>query len=95
MKLTGAEIGDSIFLACGKQKELEKITSLARDKIAKDLELIDDNVFAFCWVVDYPMFEKDELTNKIEFSHNPFSMPQGDIDEINFDKPLRYISLSV
>ena len=58
MKLTGAEIGDSIFLACSKQKELEKITSLARDKIAKDLELIDDNVFAFCWVVDYPMFEK-------------------------------------
>ena len=88
MKLTGAEIGDSIFLACSKQKELEKITSLARDKIAKDLELIDDNVFAFCWVVDYPMFEKNELTNKIEFSHNPFSMPQGEIDEINFDKPL-------
>ena len=88
MKLTGAEVGDSIFLACSKQKELEKITSLARDKIAKDLDLIDDNIFAFCWVVDYPMFEKDLLTNKIEFSHNPFSMPQGEIDQINFDKPL-------
>ena len=81
-------IGDSIFLACSKQQELEKITSLARTKIAKDLDLIDDNVFAFCWVVDYPMFEKDEVTNKIEFSHNPFSMPQGEIDQINFDKPL-------
>jgi aspartyl-tRNA synthetase len=88
MKLTGAEVGDSIFLACSKQQELEKITSLARTKIAKDLDLIDDDVFAFCWVVDYPMFEKDELTNKIEFSHNPFSMPQGEIDQINFDQPL-------
>ena len=88
MKLTGAKVGDSIFLACAKQKELEKITSLARDKIAKDLELIDNDVFAFCWVVDYPMFEKDETSNKIEFSHNPFSMPQGEIDNINFDKPL-------
>ena len=88
MKLTGAEVGDSIFLACSKQKELEKITSLARDKIAKDLDLIDKNVFAFCWIVDYPMFEKDEITNKIEFSHNPFSMPQGEIEKINFDKPL-------
>ncbi len=88
MKLTGAEVGDSIFLACSKQKELEKITSLARDKIAKDLDLIDNKIFAFCWVVDYPMFEKDEITNKIEFSHNPFSMPQGEIDQINFDKPL-------
>ena len=88
MKLTGAEIGDSIFLACSKQKELEKITSLAREKIAKDLKLINDNIFAFCWVVDYPMFEEDEFTNKIKFSHNPFSMPQGDIDKLNFDKPL-------
>ena len=88
MNLTGAEVGDSIFLACSKQKELEKITSLARDKIAKDLDLIDNEIFAFCWVVDYPMFEKDETTNKIEFSHNPFSMPQGEIDKINFDKPL-------
>jgi aspartyl-tRNA synthetase len=88
MKLTGAEVGDSIFLACLKQQELEKITSLARTKIAKDLDLIDDDVFAFCWVVDYPMFEKDEVNNKIEFSHNPFSMPQGEIDQINFDQPL-------
>ena len=88
MKLTGAEIGDSIFLACAKQKDLEKITALSRDKIAKDLGLIDDSVFAFCWVVDYPMFQRDELTNKIEFSHNPFSMPQGDIERLDFKKPL-------
>ena len=85
---TGANIGDSIFLACNKKNELERITSLARDKIAQDLDLIDENIFAFCWVVDYPMFEKDEQTNKIGFSHNPFSMPQGDINKINFEKPL-------
>ena len=88
MNKTNAEVGDSIFLACNKQKELEKITALARDKIANDLNLIDENVFAFCWIVDYPMFERDEQTNKVGFSHNPFSMPQGDIDKINFEKPL-------
>ncbi len=88
MKQTNSEVGDSIFMACGKQNDLEKITSLARDKIAKDLDLIDDDVFAFCWIVDYPMFEKDEVTSKIEFSHNPFSMPQGNLTEENFEKPL-------
>ncbi|MDB2647826.1 aspartate--tRNA ligase [Candidatus Pelagibacter bacterium] len=88
MKKTNSEVGDSIFMACGKQNDLEKITALARDKIGKDLDLIDDDVFAFCWIVDYPMFEKDETTNKIEFSHNPFSMPQGNLSEENFEKPL-------
>ena len=88
MKNTGAEVGDSIFFACGKIKDVEKITSQARDKIAKDLDIIDANVFAFCWVVDYPMFEKNEINNKIEFSHNPFSMPQGDIKDIDLDNPL-------
>ncbi len=88
MKKTNSEVGDSIFMACGKQNDLEKITSFARDKIAKDLDLIDDDVFAFCWIVDYPMFEKDEATNKIEFSHNPFSMPQGNLTKENFEKPL-------
>ncbi len=88
MQKTNCEIGDSIFMACGKQDELEKITALARDKIAKDLNLIDENVFAFCWIVDYPMFEKDELTNKIEFSHNPFSMPQGELSEKDYENPL-------
>jgi aspartyl-tRNA synthetase len=88
MKITKSEVGDSIFMACGKQNDLEKITALARDKIAKDLDLIDDNTFAFCWVVDYPMFEKDDLTNKIKFSHNPFSMPQGNLKEKDFENPL-------
>ena len=88
MKITGAEAGDSIFLSCGKEKELVKIIGLARDKIGKDLDLIDHDIFAFCWIVDYPMFERDEVTNKIEFSHNPFSMPQGNTDKLDLDKPL-------
>jgi len=88
MKITGAEVGDSIFLSCGKEKELVKIIGLARDKIGKDLDLIDHDIFAFCWIVDYPMFERDEVTNKIEFSHNPFSMPQGNTDKLDLDKPL-------
>ena len=75
-------------MACGKKKEIEKILSLARDKIARDLNIIDKDKFAFCWIVDYPMYEKDENTKKIIFSHNPFSMPQGNIDELNFDQPL-------
>ena len=92
MTKTGAKVGDSIFLACAKRHDLEKITSSARDKIANDLNIVDVNSFAFCWIVDYPMFEKDEQTNKIKFSHNPFSMPQGDIDKINFKKPLEILA---
>ena len=88
MKNTGAEVGDSVFFACGKINDVEKIISQARDKIAKDLDLIDESSFAFCWIVDYPMFERNEVTNKIEFSHNPFSMPQGNIKDIDFDNPL-------
>ena len=89
MKISNAEIGDSIFLACGKKNEIEKILSLARDKIARDLGLIDKNQFAFCWIVDYPMYEYDENSKKVIFSHNPFSMPQGKIKDLNFDEPLK------
>ena len=88
MKRCDAEIGDSIFLACGDEKEIQKTLALARDKIAQDLDIIDKNQFAFCWIVDYPMYEFDEVSKKIVFSHNPFSMPQGKLNEINFDKPL-------
>ena len=87
-KLTHAEPGDSIFFSCGKKNDVEKLLSAARDKIANDLKLIKESSFAFCWITDYPMFELDEITNKIKFSHNPFSMPQGDLDNLNFEKPL-------
>ncbi len=88
MKNCKAEIGDSVFLACGKEKEIERILALARQKIAQDLDIIEKNKFAFCWIVDYPMYEYDENLKKIIFSHNPFSMPQGKINELNFEKPL-------
>jgi len=88
MKISNAEIGDSIFFACGQKKDVEKLLSLARDKIAKDLNIINEDIFAFCWIVDYPMYETDEKTGKIKFSHNPFSMPQGDIKALNLNKPL-------
>ena len=88
MKYCNAEVGDSIFLACGKEKEIEKIMSFARNKIAQDLKIINEDIYAFCWIVDYPMYEFDENSKKIIFSHNPFSMPQGKVNELNYDKPL-------
>ena len=60
MNICDVEIGDSIFLACGKEKEIKKILSIARNKIAKDLNIVSENYFAFCWIVDYPMYEEDE-----------------------------------
>ncbi len=89
MKSCDAEIGDSIFLSCGEEKEIYKILSLAREKIAMDLELIDENTFSFCWVVDYPMYEYNENLKKIVFSHNPFSMPQGDLKKLDLSNPLK------
>ncbi len=89
MKITNAEVDDTIFMSCGKKADVEKLLSNARNKIANELKLIDESVFSFCWVVDYPMFEIDENTKKIEFSHNPFSMPQGDIDNLDLSDPLK------
>ncbi len=88
MKLTNANIGDTVFLSCGKKDDVEKILCVARDKIADDLDLIDNETFSFCWVVDYPMYEIDEITKKIKFSHNPFSMPQGEVNKLNLSNPL-------
>ena len=88
MNICDAKAGDSLFLACGNKNEVEKILSISRDKIAREMNLISENEFAFCWIVDYPMYEIDEKTNKIKFSHNPFSLPQGDLDKIDFNKPL-------
>jgi len=88
MKICDGSIGDSLFLSCGKKNEIEKLLSAARNKIAEDLNLVDHNKFSFCWIIDYPMFELDEKTNKIKFSHNPFSMPQGDVNKLNTKNPL-------
>mgnify|MGYP001173442700 CR=1 FL=1 len=89
MKICKAEVGDSLFLSCGKINDIEKILSIARDKIAKDLNLINDDEFKFCWIIDYPMFELDKVTKKIKFSHNPFSMPQGDLKNLDLENPLK------
>ena len=89
MTKMNAEIGDTIFMSCGNKSEVEQLLSNARNKIANELNLIDENVFSFCWIVDYPMFEIDENTKKIKFSHNPFSMPQGDIDNLDLSEPLK------
>ncbi len=88
MKITGAKVGDSIFFSCDKEHNVLQLMSSTRDKIANELDLIDHNVFAFCWIVDYPMYELDNTTGKIKFSHNPFSMPQGDEKELDLKNPL-------
>jgi aspartyl-tRNA synthetase len=84
--------GDAIFFICDVKKNAEKFSAWARTEIAKNLELIKDNVFEFCWVTDYPMFEYNEIDKKIDFSHNPFSMPQTPIDLIDKTDPLELLA---
>ena len=80
--------GDALFFSCASESDAANLAGKARVKIATDRELIEKNTFKFCWIVDYPMFEKDENTGKIEFSHNPFSMPQGGMDALLNENPL-------
>ena len=80
--------GDALFFSCASESEAANLAGKARVKIATDRELIEKNIFKFCWIVDYPMFEKDESTGKIEFSHNPFSMPQGGMEALLNENPL-------
>lgn len=84
--------GDAIFFVCDIKKNAEKFSAWARTEIAKNLELIKDNVFEFCWVTDYPMFEYNEIDKKIDFSHNPFSMPQTPSDLIDKTDPLELLA---
>ncbi len=80
--------GDALFFSCASESKAANLAGKARVKIATDRELIKKNIFKFCWIVDYPMFEKDENTGKIEFSHNPFSMPQGGMEALMNENPL-------
>ena len=80
--------GDAVFFACAPAAEAASLAGRARTKIGQDQQLIDTNSFKFCWIVDFPMYEKDETTGKIEFSHNPFSMPQGGVEALNTMDPL-------
>ncbi len=79
---------DGIFFAAGKDSEAAKLAGLARTRVAESLDLIEKNAFRFCWIVDFPMFEYDEDTKKVDFSHNPFSMPQGGMDALETMDPL-------
>ena len=79
---------DGIFFAAGNPAEAAKLAGLARTRVAEQLDLIEKNAFRFCWIVDFPMFEYDEDNKKIDFSHNPFSMPQGGMDALETMGPL-------
>ncbi len=85
---TGVADGDAVFFACDKALAAAKFAGTVRNKLGGDLDLLEKNCFRFCWIVDFPMFELDEDTGKIEFSHNPFSMPQGGLDALENQDPL-------
>jgi aspartyl-tRNA synthetase len=79
---------DSVFFLCGIPNNFMQFASSARDKIGEDLSLIKENSFEFCWIVDFPMYEWDDTNKKIDFSHNPFSMPQGGLESLENKDPL-------
>jgi len=79
---------DGVFFAAGKEGQAAKLAGLARTRVADQLGLIDQNRFEFCWIVDFPMFEYDEDAKKVDFSHNPFSMPQGEMEALETKDPL-------
>ena len=81
-------INVKLFFSCAKIKDAAELAGKARLKIAEEKKLINSNQFKFCWIIDYPMFEKNEVTDEIEFSHNPFSMPQGGMKSLVEKDPL-------
>ena len=80
--------GDAVFFSCGKEKEAAKIAGLVRTKLGKDLKIIKEKIYKFCWITDFNMYEQNDETGKIEFSHNPFSMPQGGLKSLESQNPL-------
>ncbi len=88
IEIMDAKEGDSVFFICGKGEKTAKFAGNVRTKLGNELDLIDKNAFIFCWIVDFPMYELDENTGKIEFSHNPFSMPQGQMEALLNQDPL-------
>ncbi|MGB0682420.1 MAG: aspartate--tRNA ligase [Magnetovibrionaceae bacterium] len=85
---TGMGAGDAVFFVCGPEEGAAKFAGTARERICDELGLREDGCFKFCWIVDFPMYEMDEDTGKVEFSHNPFSMPQGGLDALETMDPL-------
>jgi aspartyl-tRNA synthetase len=84
----GAQPGDAVFFAAGPRETAQKFAGAVRTRIATELGLIEQNAFRFCWVVDFPMYELNEETGQIDFSHNPFSMPQGGMEALESQDPL-------
>jgi len=84
----GLKVGDAAFFVGGDPKTFVKFAGLARTKVGTDLSLVDENRFEFVWIVDFPMFEMNDETNHVDFSHNPFSMPQGEMEALNTKDPL-------
>jgi aspartyl-tRNA synthetase len=84
--------GDAVFFSCEKKQIAEKISGLARQKIAEDLNLIQKNQFRFCWIIDYPLYQFNEEEKKIDFSHNPFSMPRVSYEEFDKIDPLKILA---
>ena len=89
---TGMDDGDAIFFSAGKSADAAKLAGQARLKLGDDLDICEKNIYKFCWVVDFPMFEEDEVSGKIEFSHNPFSMPQGGMASLENKDPLEILA---
>ena len=84
----GLATGDAVFFAAGKPDEAPKFAGSVRTRLGTELGLIEENAFRFCWIVDFPMYELNEETKRIDFSHNPFSMPQGELQALNERDPL-------
>jgi aspartyl-tRNA synthetase len=85
---TGATDGDAVFFVCDPRATADRLAGRARLKLGEELDLLEKNAFRFCWIVDFPMYERDEETGKIDFSHNPFSMPQGGLEALRTQDPL-------
>ena len=84
----GLKDGDAAFFTCDKPLRAKTFTGTVRNEVGRELNLIEEGAFNFCWIVDFPMYEEDEDTGKIDFSHNPFSMPQGGLEALNSKDPL-------
>ena len=89
---TGTGDGDAVFFSCGEADQAARFAGLARTRIGEELGLVERDRFRFCWIVDYPMYERDEKTAAIEFSHNPFSMPQGGLEALETEDPLSILA---
>jgi aspartyl-tRNA synthetase len=88
-QLAGLESGDAIFFVCDKESAAVKLAGKARNKICDEIgDIKEENTFKLCWIVDFPMYEEDEKTGKVDFSHNPFSMPQGGLESLETKNPL-------